>query len=61
MHVRNFVEECNFYGLSVTSAETWRKAAIQSHLQNGRDAHYLENKLETQPPRFVMLGINHGS
>jgi hypothetical protein len=51
----------NFVGLSVTINETQRKAAIQSVAQNGRESRSIEERLETQPQRFAMLGINHVS
>jgi hypothetical protein len=43
--------------LHVTLTETQRKAAINSPLQSGRDANELEDWLEAQPQRFLMLGI----
>jgi hypothetical protein len=45
----------------VTLAETQRKAAINSPLQFGRDANELEDWLEAQPQRFLMLGITADS
>jgi hypothetical protein len=47
----------NFVGLPTTLTETQRKAAINSPLQNGRVANELEDWLEAQPHRFLMLGI----
>jgi hypothetical protein len=47
----------NLAGLPVTLTETQRKAAINSPLQNGRIANELEDWLEAQPQRFLMLGI----
>jgi hypothetical protein len=47
----------NFAGLPVTLTETQRKAAISSKFQSGREPRGLEDWLEAQPERFVMLGI----
>jgi hypothetical protein len=47
----------NLAGLPVTLTETQRKAAINSPLQNGQVANVLEDWLEAQPQRFLMLGI----
>ena len=47
----------NLAGLSVTLTETQRKAAITSPYQNGQVPHVLEDWLEAQPQRFIMLGI----
>jgi hypothetical protein len=41
----------------VTLTETQRKAAINSPLESGPDANELEDWLEAQPQRFLMLGI----
>jgi len=41
--------------------ETQRKAAINSPLQSGRVANELEDWLEAQPQRFLMLGITPDS
>jgi hypothetical protein len=46
----------NLAGLHVTLTETRRKAAINSPLETGRIANELEDWLEAQPQRFVMLG-----
>jgi ADP-ribose pyrophosphatase YjhB (NUDIX family) len=51
----------NLAGLPVTLTETQRKAAINSPLQNGRVANELEDWLEAQPQRFLMLGISPDS
>jgi hypothetical protein len=51
----------NLAGLSVTLTETQRKAAINSPLQSGRNANELEDWLEAQPQRFLMLGITADS
>jgi hypothetical protein len=51
----------NLAGLHVTLTETQRKAAINSPLQNGRIANELEDWLEAQPQRFLMLGITPDS
>ena len=41
--------------------KTQRKAAINSPLQSGRNANELEDWLEAQPQRFLMLGITADS
>jgi hypothetical protein len=41
----------------VTVTETQRKAAINSPLQSGDNARNLEDWLEAQPQRFILLGI----
>ena len=51
----------NFAGLSVTLTETQRKAAITSPYQNGLVPNVLEDWLEAQPQRFIMLGITADS
>jgi 8-oxo-dGTP pyrophosphatase MutT (NUDIX family) len=51
----------NLVGLPVTLTETQRKAAINSPLQSGRNANELEDWLEAQPQRFLMLGITADS
>jgi hypothetical protein len=51
----------NLARLPVTLTETQRKAAINSPLQTGRIANGLENWLEVQPQRFLMLGITADS
>jgi hypothetical protein len=51
----------NLGGLHVTLPETQRKAAINSPLLSGRDANELEDWLEAQPHRFLMLGITADS
>jgi hypothetical protein len=51
----------NFDGLTVTFTEMQRKAAINSPYQFDRDARELEDRLEAQPQRFAMLGINDDS
>jgi hypothetical protein len=45
----------------VTLTETQRKAAINSLFQNGYDACALEDSLEVQPRRFLLLGITADS
>jgi hypothetical protein len=45
---------CLYY---VPLTETQRKAAIVSSFQYGREPRDLEDWLEAQPQRFVMLGI----
>jgi hypothetical protein len=51
----------NFVGLPVTLTETQRKAAVNSPLQFGRFPRDLEEWLELQPQRFVLLGITADS
>jgi predicted phosphoadenosine phosphosulfate sulfurtransferase len=51
----------NFVGLPVTLTETQRKAAINSKFQYGREPRELEDWLEAQPQRVVMLGVNADS
>jgi ADP-ribose pyrophosphatase YjhB (NUDIX family) len=51
----------NLVGLPVTLTETPRKAAINSPLHTGRIANELEDWLEAQPQRFLMLGITADS
>jgi 8-oxo-dGTP pyrophosphatase MutT (NUDIX family) len=51
----------NMDGLPVTFTETQRQAAINSPLQYGRDANELEDWLEAQPHRFLVLGITADS
>jgi 8-oxo-dGTP pyrophosphatase MutT (NUDIX family) len=51
----------NLAGLHVTLTETQRKAAINSPLQSARVANELEDWLEAQPQRFLMLGITGDS
>jgi hypothetical protein len=51
----------NLAGLRLTLTETQRKAAINSPLQNGKVANELEDWLEAQPQRFLMLGITPDS
>jgi hypothetical protein len=51
----------NLVGLHVTITETQHKAAINSPLQNDRIANELEDWLEAQPQRFLMLGITADS
>jgi hypothetical protein len=41
----------------VTLTETQRKAAFISPFQSGKDSSELEDWLEAQPQRFVLLGI----
>jgi hypothetical protein len=48
-------------GPSVTLTETQRKATINATKESGQDARKLENWLEMQPQRFVMLGFNPDS
>jgi hypothetical protein len=44
-------------GLPVTLTETQRKAAVNSPFQFGADARDLEDRLEAQHERFLLLGI----
>jgi 8-oxo-dGTP pyrophosphatase MutT (NUDIX family) len=48
-------------GLPVTLAETQRKAAINSPFQSGGNPRELEDWLEAQPQRFLLLGITADS
>jgi hypothetical protein len=45
----------NFACLPVTLIETQRKAAINFKFQSGRGPRELEDSLEAEPQRFVML------
>jgi topoisomerase IA-like protein len=51
----------NFVGLEVTLTKTQCKAAISAPYQSRQDARKVEDLLEKQPQRFVMLGINPDS
>jgi hypothetical protein len=51
----------NMAGLPVTLTETQRKAAINSPYQFGGNARDLEDWLEAQPQRFILLGITADS
>jgi ADP-ribose pyrophosphatase YjhB (NUDIX family) len=51
----------NHAGLPVTLTETQRKAAINSPFQYGSNARDLEDWLEAQPQRFLLLGITADS
>jgi hypothetical protein len=51
----------NLVGLPVTLTETQRKAAINSPFQSGENALNLEDWLEAQPQRFLLLGITADS
>jgi hypothetical protein len=51
----------NFTCLPITLTETQRKAAISSKFQSGREPRELEDWLEAQPQRFVLLGISDDS
>jgi hypothetical protein len=51
----------NLVGLHVTLTETQRKAAIDSPFQSRADARNLEDWLEAQPQRFLLLGITADS
>jgi hypothetical protein len=46
-----------FAGLPVTLTKTQRKATVNSPYQSGEDARELEDWLEAQPQRFLLLGI----
>jgi glyceraldehyde-3-phosphate dehydrogenase/erythrose-4-phosphate dehydrogenase len=48
----------NFVGLSVTLTKTQREEEINAPCQFGKDARKLEEWLEIQPQRFVVLRIN---
>jgi hypothetical protein len=47
----------NFVGLPVTLTETQLKAAVSSPYQSSKTARELEDWLEAQPQRFLLLGI----
>jgi hypothetical protein len=47
----------NFVGLHATLTETQRKVAINYKFQSGREPREVEDCIEAQPQRFVMLGI----
>jgi hypothetical protein len=47
----------NLVGLHVTLTETQRKAAVNSPFQSRLDARDLEDRLEAQHQRFLLLGI----
>jgi hypothetical protein len=51
----------NFVGLNVTLNETQRKAAIDVLYQSRQEPQKLEDWLEMQPHRYVILGINPDS
>jgi hypothetical protein len=51
----------NFVGLPVTLTETQRKAAVNSPLKSGKFPRELEDWLEAQPQRFLLLGITADS
>jgi hypothetical protein len=51
----------NLAGLPVTLTETQRKAAINSPFQSSGNARDLEDWLEAQPQRFLLLGITADS
>jgi hypothetical protein len=52
----------NLVGLYyVTLTETQRKAAVNSPFQSGENARDLEDWLEAQPRRFLLLGITANS
>jgi hypothetical protein len=51
----------NLVGLPVTLTETQCKAPINSPFQSGSNARDLEDWLEAQPQRFLLLGITADS
>jgi hypothetical protein len=51
----------NLACLHVTLTKTQRKAAVNSPFQSGADARDLEDWLEAQPQRFLLLGITADS
>jgi hypothetical protein len=51
----------NFASLHVTLTETQRKSAVNSPLHSGRFPRDLEDWLEDQPQRFLLLGITADS
>jgi hypothetical protein len=61
LHMRAPMPTTNFASLSVTLTETQRKASFNSPPQSGRFPRELEDWLETQPQRFLLLGITANS
>jgi hypothetical protein len=61
LHMGAPVPTTNFVGLPVTLTETQRKAAINSKFQSCREPRELEDWLEAQPQRLVLLGITSDS
>jgi ADP-ribose pyrophosphatase YjhB (NUDIX family) len=51
----------NLVGLNVTLTETQRKATINSPFQSDENGRNLEDWLEAQPKRFILLGITADS
>jgi hypothetical protein len=51
----------NLAGLPVTLTETQRKASVNSPFQSSADARDLEDWLEAQPRRFLLIGITADS
>jgi hypothetical protein len=51
------VPTTNLAGLPVTLTETQRKASVNPPFQFGAHARDLEDWLEAQPQRFLLLGI----
>jgi hypothetical protein len=51
----------NLAGLPMTLTESQRKAAVNSPFQSSADARDLEDWLEAQPQRFLLLGITADS
>jgi hypothetical protein len=51
----------NLSGLPLTLTETQRKASVNSPFQSGEDAREYEDWLESQPQRFLLLGITADS
>jgi hypothetical protein len=51
----------NLAGLPMTLTETQRKAAVNSRLKSSKSADELEDWLEAQPQRFLLLGITASS
>jgi hypothetical protein len=51
----------DFVGLSITLIETQLKVVINVTYHSGQDARKLEDWLDVQPQRFVMLYISHYS
>jgi hypothetical protein len=61
LRVRMPIPTRNLVGLPVTLTETQRKAAINSPFQSGSNARDLEDWLEAQPQRFLLLSITADS
>jgi ADP-ribose pyrophosphatase YjhB (NUDIX family) len=61
LRVGTLMPTTNLVALPVTFTETQRKASIDSPFQSGANARDLEDWLEAQPRRFLLLGITADS